>query len=135
MATTVSEDPRGGVDPAGEASDVGVSRVRVSRVGDAGEKLGDDAVAREEPLEIQLGGASLAVVMRTPGHDRELAIGFLVTERVISRPEQVESVRHATHARNPESVDNVVRVVLEPGVTVDLEMLRRNFYSSSSCGV
>ena len=44
----------------------------------------EDVVAREEPLEIQLGGTSLAVVMRTPGHDEELALGFLVTERVVA---------------------------------------------------
>jgi FdhD protein len=44
-----------------------------------------DAIAREEPLEIQLDGAPLAVVMRTPGHDADLALGFLVTERVIAR--------------------------------------------------
>jgi FdhD protein len=96
---------------------------------------GTDAVAREEPLEIQLGGASLAVVMRTPGHDEELATGFLVTERVVEKASQVVSVRHATRARTPEAAGNVVQVVLAEGVAVDLEALRRNLYASSSCGL
>ncbi len=94
-----------------------------------------DAVAREEPLEIQLGGAPLAVVMRTPGHDAELALGFLVTERVIASPHQVLSVRHASEAPDPESAENRVRVVLAEGVAVDLDALRRNLYASSSCGI
>jgi FdhD protein len=95
----------------------------------------EDSVAREEPLEIQIDGASLAVVMRTPGHDEELATGFLVTERVIARAGDVVSARHCTSAASPEAVDNVLRVVLAPGVEVDLEALRRNLYASSSCGI
>lgn len=132
---TASGGSPGAVDSNPDGSEAGVSQFRISRFGESGEECCDDAVVREEPLEIQLGGASLAVVMRTPGHDRELAIGFLVTERVISQPEQIESVRHATHARDPAAVDNVVQVVLAPGVAVDLESLRRNFYANSSCGV
>ena len=61
------------------AVEVGVTRFRARELEEA-----KDAVAREEPLEIQLGGASLAVVMRTPDCDEELALGFLVTERVIT---------------------------------------------------
>jgi len=133
--STDFEDRPGTADADSGGSAVGASRFRISRFGKAGEQLSDDAVAREEPLEIQLAGASLAVVMRTPGHDRELAIGFLVTERVVEKFEQVESVRHATEARDPAAVDNVVRVVLAPDVVVDFESLRRNFYANSSCGV
>jgi len=96
---------------------------------------GADLVAREEPLEIQLGAAPLAVVMRTPGHDEELACGFLVTERVVSEPGQILSARHRSLARDPASAENVVRVVLADGVRVDLEALRRNLYASSSCGI
>jgi len=101
--------------------------------GGSGE-LGRDEVACEEPLEIRLGGVPLAVVMRTPGDDRELTLGFLSTERVIERPEQVESVRHCG-ASPEEAEDNVVQVVLAPGVSVDLDRLRRNLYASSSCGI
>jgi FdhD protein len=96
---------------------------------------GADLVAREEPLEIQLGAAPLAVVMRTPGHDEELACGFLVTERVVDAPGQILSVRHSQLARDPASAENVVRVVLAEEVRVDLEALRRNLYASSSCGI
>lgn len=95
---------------------------------------GRDEVAREEPLEIRLGGAPLAVVMRTPGHDRELALGFLATERVVERPDQVASMRHCTETPE-QAADNVLQVVLAPGVGVDLERLRRNLYASSSCGI
>jgi FdhD protein len=107
----------------------------VARFTDAGSELLDDCVAREEPLEIQLGGASLAVVMRTPGADVELALGFLLTERVISSLRDVASVRHCSAVRDPGSEDNVIRVVPRPGVDVEPESLRRNFYASSSCGI
>jgi FdhD protein len=94
-----------------------------------------DSAAREEPLEIQLGGTPLAVVMRTPGHDAELVLGFLQSERVIASIADVVSVRHCREAREPAAADNVVRVVLADGVSVDWEALRRNLYASSSCGV
>jgi len=111
--------------------------VRVDRTRVDGREVcaADDAVACEEPLELQLESHSLAVVMRTPGHDEELALGFLLTERVIERPEQVLSVHPYTRNRNPAGDDNVIRVVLAPDVTVDLEALRRNLFASSSCGV
>jgi FdhD protein len=109
-----------------------VERVRVTR---AGAEALPDAVALEEPLEIQLGGAPLAVVMRTPGHDEELALGFLVSERVVASAAQIESVRHCRALRDPEAAQNVVRVLLAPGVAVDLDALRRNLYASSSCGI
>ncbi|MFN2375216.1 MAG: formate dehydrogenase accessory sulfurtransferase FdhD [Candidatus Binatia bacterium] len=95
----------------------------------------EDLVAREEPLEIQLGPASLAVVMRTPGHDEDLALGFLVTERVVASPADIVSIRHCSTAASPEAEDNVIRVVLAPHVEVDLAALRRNLYASSSCGI
>jgi FdhD protein len=94
-----------------------------------------DFVAREEPLEIQLGPASLAVVMRTPGHDEELTMGFLVTERVVSSAADVVSIRHCSTAPTVEAEDNVIRVTLAAGVEVDLAALRRNLYASSSCGI
>jgi FdhD protein len=96
---------------------------------------GSDWVAREEPLEIQVNGAPLAVVMRTPGHDEELALGFLVTERVVSGPQDVASLRHCSVAPTPEAAGNVMQAVLRAGVGVDLDALRRNLYASSSCGV
>jgi FdhD protein len=94
-----------------------------------------DRVAHEEPLELQVDGTALAVVMRTPGHDLELALGFLLTERVIASPSDLSSLRHETVSYRGEACENVVRATLRPGLAVDLERLRRNFYASSSCGV
>ncbi len=112
-----------------------VRTVPVARFERRHARLLEDAVAREEPLEIRLGGASLAVVMRTPGHDEELALGFLLTERVIASLDEVASVRHCSRVPDPEAEDNVIRVTLRPGVRVDLEALRRNLYASASCGI
>ena len=109
--------------------------VSLRRFADLRGQCGSDQVAREEPLEIRVGGSSLAVVMRTPGDDAELALGFLVTERVVGKPCDVESVRHCTLVRDPAAEDNVIQVVLAPGVGVDLERLRRNLFASSSCGI
>jgi FdhD protein len=114
-----------------------VARRRVSTTAGA-TPAGDDGVdlvAREEPLEIQLGGASLVVVMRTPGDDEELALGLLVTERVVRGAEEVASIRHCTEAATPEADGNVIRAVLREGVHVDLERLRRNLFASASCGI
>ena len=96
---------------------------------------GRDRVAREEPLEIQLDGTSLAVVMRTPGHDVELALGLLRGEGVIGSLEDVVSVHHATTAPTAEAADNILHVRLRDGVRVDWRRLRRNLYSSASCGI
>jgi len=112
-----------------------VRDVDVLRVADVGSESTRDRVAHEEPLEIQLGTAALAVVMRTPGDDVELVTGFLLTERVVESLADVESVRHCSEAADPDAEDNVVRVVLRPGVRTDLEKLRRNLFASSSCGV
>jgi FdhD protein len=96
-----------------------------------------DALAVEEPLEIRLGCAldgrrthrSISVTMRTPGHDPELAVGFLFTEGIVTAPEQVAGVRTCGRA------GNVVRVDLRPGVAVDFARLDRHSYTASSCGV
>lgn len=81
-----------------------------------------DVVAVEEPLELRIGGEPIAVTMRTPGHDEELALGFCVTEGL----EPVD-------ARVPDDLAaNTVEIVANG---FDLERLRRNFYTSSSCGV
>ena len=93
-----------------------------------------DFVATEEPLEIRVRGVCIAVVMRTPGHDQELAAGFLLSESVIRGPADVLEIAHCTSAA-AEDQPNIINVFLAPNVEVDLERLRRNIYSSSSCGV
>ena len=107
----------------------------MTRFVEARAEASSDRVAREEPLEIQIGAASLAVVMRTPGHDLELVRGFLTTERVIEEPGDVEAIRHCSELPDPAAEDNVVRVTLREGVDIDLDRLRRNLFASSSCGV
>jgi len=95
----------------------------------------DDELAREEPLELRIAGVSIAVVMRTPGHDLELARGFALTERMVERPQDILAVRHCDRVEVPEAEDNVVQLVLAEHVEIDLARLRRNLYASSSCGV
>jgi FdhD protein len=96
-----------------------------------------DTLAVEEPLEIRIGGAPLAVTMRTPGHDVELAIGFLVSEGVIS---QRSDFRAAIHCGGPgtggaENTYNVLDTSLAPGVRLPGADEARRFYTTSSCGV
>jgi len=73
-------------------------------------------------------------VMRTPGDDLELAAGFLITERIVARFEEIASLHHASSG-DIERADNVARATLAAGVTFDAESLRRNLFASSSCGV
>src|SRR5436309_15478491 len=84
---------------------------------------GEDAVAIEEPLEIRVGGRPLAVTMRTPGHDEELALGFLYGEGLIDAPRAA--------GPTPDFAANTVEVegplARDPG--------ERRFYTTSSCGV
>lgn len=111
------------------------ARVARTRVAGGASTSVPDTVAREEPLEIQLEAESLAVVMRTPGHDEELVAGFLWTERVLDRPEQLVSVHTYQRTRDAGEDDHVVRAVLSADARPDLAALRRNLFASSSCGV
>ena len=77
--------------------------VAIERWADGAPRAGGDRVAHEEPLEIQVGGTPLAVVMRTPGHDRELALGFLIGEGVIAAADEVDSLRHESVTPDPEA--------------------------------
>jgi FdhD protein len=97
----------------------------------------EDLLAIEEPLEIRVqapgeDAVQIAVTMRTPGHDAELAIGFLVTEGLLARREQLGSPMVRELAVEG-GVSNIVTVrVSEP---FDAARLKRNFYATSSCGV
>jgi FdhD protein len=91
-----------------------------------------DLVAQEEPLEIRVRGRSVAVTMRTPGHDRELAAGFLLTEGLIQSREQVIEIGPCLEGDVPE---NTLNVFLAPSVVVDFESLTRHVFASSSCGL
>jgi FdhD protein len=112
-------------------------RRRVTRIS-AGEQEGvrEDTLVVEEPLEIRVGGQPLAITMRTPGHDVELATGFLVSENVISSNEHVLTARYCAGA-TVEGLNtyNVLDVTLAPGVAAPDPSLARSFYTTSSCGV
>lgn len=94
----------------------------------------DDALAVEEPLEIRVGGRSVAVTMRTPGHDRELAAGFLLTEGVIRGAADVLDLLVCRDLPDGQA-GNVVDAQLAPGVAVDFTRLTRHVFSASSCGL
>ena len=118
----------------------GVRSVKTYRSGD--EERHEDLVAVEEPLEIRIGFGpsetreqkSISVTMRTPGHDEELAIGFLLSEGVISSPHDIQSIKHCQDIK-AQTNDNIIRAELDPNIRLDLERLSRNFYTTSSCGV
>jgi FdhD protein len=102
----------------------------------------NDSLAVEEPLEIRLGfyengklvHNAISITMRTPGNDFELAAGFLFTEGIIKSPDEIADIKFCG-AETIESATNTVRVDLRKGIPVDLEKLKRHFYTSSSCGV
>lgn len=96
----------------------------------------EDVLAVEEPLEIRVGGHSLAITMRTPGHDVDLAIGFLVSEAVIGRGDEVRTARYCAGATDEgENTYNVLDITLAPGVPAPDPSLARNFFTTSSCGL
>ncbi len=98
----------------------------------------EDVVIAEEPLEIQVallgdGGMEtlpVAVTMRTPGHDEELALGFLYTEGLIN---DLPVIPHGLTLKRPSA--NEIQVLLPPSIRIDRERLTRHFYMTSSCGV
>lgn len=95
-----------------------------------------DYLAVEEPLEIRVFGRSLAVTMRSPGYDVELAAGFLVSEGVISEATDFSAARYCAGATADDgNTYNVLDVTLAPGVTPPDPSLERNFYTTSSCGL
>ena len=116
---------------------------RLERYADERRTQWVDALATEEPLEIRVAfeeGAevtrrSVAITIRTPGHDQELALGFLFGEALIDSASQVSDVEGCGPALGTPPLQNIVRVTLAPGVKLRAENLDRNFVTSSSCGL
>jgi FdhD protein len=156
------EDPLSGAeevqsDTSSASTPPSVRMAAILRVKDGETEMVQDAVAVEEPLEIQLvyGAAderktkSISITMRTPGNDAELAAGFLMTEGVL------RDVTHVATIGSPTAADvavsrpagsgkravptgmrsQTIRVELSPEVEVSMSTLERNFYTTSSCGV
>ena len=92
-----------------------------------------DYLVAEEPLEIRVNREPLTVTMRTPGHDLELAAGFLFTEGLIQKREQIARIEEGT-AENKDARENVVRVELA-GTGFERDRMQRNFFVASSCGI
>jgi FdhD protein len=117
-----------------EARETGAREITVRRFsGSSGLRQQADFVAVEEPLEIQVGFTrgnrqtrTLSITMRTPGHDEELAAGFLFTEGLLRHPSEVAAVLVGR---------NSVRVELRPDVEIRWPDLERHVYTSSSCGI
>lgn len=91
----------------------------------------DDNLAVEEPLEIQVEGRPVSITMRTPGHDSELAAGFLLSEGLVRSAADLRDIR--PYPRN--TTGNAINVFLAPEVTVDFARLTRHVFASSSCGI
>jgi FdhD protein len=99
-----------------------------------GPHVADDILAREEPLEIRVRGRSIAVIMRTPGHDHELATGFLLGEALIRERTDILDLCHCRQGEAAQ-YQNILNVFLAPTREIDFEKLARNVYASSSCGL
>jgi FdhD protein len=104
---------------------------RIVAISEAGSKRKVDRLAVEEPLEVRVNTRSISITMRTPGHDPELAAGFLVTEGLIHKRGDIQDIR--SYSRNEQG--NVVDVFLSPGTKVDFARLTRHVFASSSCGL
>ena len=112
-----------------------VNLTRVSQWDDGNVERKDDYLAAEEPLEIRIGDQPLSVTMRTPGHDVELAAGFLFTEGLIQNREQILAIDNV----EPITDDgvkrgNVIQAELVEEAAPDLAKMRRHFFAASSCG-
>jgi len=110
-------------------------RVEIIRCKPPAAQPAHDTVVVEEPLEIRIGKVSVVVTMRTPGHDEELAAGFLLTENVIRSAADIEHIATCNEIEKPEARGNIFVVTLVRTANVDLDKLKRNFYATSSCGI
>ena len=106
----------------------------IVRLREGASQVCQDPLTVEEPLEIRIGEQAIAVIMRTPRDDFDLAAGFLLTEGLITGPRELATISYCSTAA-PPNLENIVEVRLAQGVEFDSEQLKRNFYASSSCGV
>ncbi|MSU20062.1 MAG: formate dehydrogenase accessory sulfurtransferase FdhD [Pedosphaera sp.] len=93
-----------------------------------------DYLAKEEPLEIRVRGRSVAVTMRTPGNDEELAAGFLLTEAIIRSRSDVTEIGPCQQGEGAH-YENTINAFLAPAVEVNFDQLTRHVFASSSCGL
>ena len=110
-----------------------VTKRPVTKVTGRSRESFEDSLAVERALELQVDGRSLAVTLRTPGHDRELALGFMANEGILASAADVKEwrVMPATCTDEPDVLD----VRLAPGVVLDWSKLERHFAATSACGL
>jgi FdhD protein len=115
----------------------------IQRISGDNVRICSDQLTLEEPLEIQIASGpeasrqrqTVAITMRTPGHDLELAAGFLVGEGLLRSLDQIEAIHPLGPRHAEQGWQHQVRITLRPGVKLELDRLQRNFYTTSSCGV
>ncbi|MGB0403323.1 MAG: formate dehydrogenase accessory sulfurtransferase FdhD [Salibacteraceae bacterium] len=120
-----------------------VTQIQIKRFSDSAFDSKPDILAIEEPMEIRLTWfenskpieKSIAVAMRTPGNDLELALGFLFTEGIINSKVDIDKIWHCETVEKEEEKGNVIKVNLKPDIEFDFTKQERHFYTSSSCGV
>lgn len=126
---------------AGRTARRRVLRVTLHGEGDAASEQRADLLATEEPLGIRVGGEALTMTMRTPGDDIELTAGFLVSESIATRAEDVREIRlcdgtSCRHERHDDhEIGNIADVTLTAAATAVALGKRRSFMTTSACGV
>ena len=129
-STTAARPPHAAPDPAAQTRPARI----ITCPADGPPVTRDDSVAREEPLEIRVRGRSVAVTMRTPGADAELAAGFLLTEGLLHTRADVVEIAHC--GRGEAALHgNTLNVFVAASVAIDFERLTRHVFASSSCGL
>jgi FdhD protein len=118
--------------------DKGITRRKVVRFSEAGAATPEeDSVAVEEPLEIRVSGDTVAITMRTPGQDRELAVGFLFSEGILRSVDDLGGVTYCGHP-GEEGWGNIIEVTPAPGLVLEVERVsasRRGTLTTAACGV
>lgn len=104
---------------------------RITRYSGSVATSSEDLLVAESPVEFRLHGVPVAVLMRTPGNDEELGLGFAITEGIVIGPHEVDSVTLIAGSNEGDRY----AINLAEGITVDPEQFARNFFTSSSCGV
>ena len=106
-------------------------RRRILRYSGSVPTRAEDLLVAESPVEFRLHGVPVAVLMRTPGNDEELGLGFAITEGIVIGPHEVDDVSLIFGSNEGDRY----AINLAEGITVDPEQFARNFFTSSSCGV
>ena len=110
--------------------------IKINKYRDGESNSIEDFVAVEEPLEIRIENRSIAIVMRTPGHDQELTAGFLLSEGAIKNSKEIFEISECINqSKADKEIGNYVDVILTDNSNFNLENLTRHVFTSSSCGV